>query len=178
VKLKWLFALLLAAVASTLSAQATDVQLMEVQQSSGFVEVLLPDLGWRQAVIGRQVPAGSVMTSWIDASAKVSYGDSLVTLEQLSHVKVLSITSSLIRLSLESGGIEIETPTAACEIEFRGMVIHVAKGKATLSDGSLAVQSGSVVVDGARREALPVPAGTTVSLLSPPAGPVFGSAGR
>jgi hypothetical protein len=178
VNLKWPFALLLAAVAATLSAQATDAQLMEVQQSSGFVEVLLPDLGWRQAVIGRQVPAGSVITSWTDASAKVGYGDSLVSLEQLSHLKVLSISSSLIRFSLESGGIVVETPTSACEIEFRGMVVRIENGSATLNDGSLAVRSGSVVVNGAGRGPLPVAAGATISLLSPPAGPVFGSTHR
>jgi hypothetical protein len=176
--MKWPLVLLMAAAAAALSAQAADVQLMEVQQSSGFVEVLLPEVGWRQAVIGRQVPAGSVLTSWTEASAKVGYGDSIVTIDQLSHVKILSLTGPLIRLSVEAGGIEIETPTAAFEIEYRGMVVRIEKGKAVLSDGSLTVQSGSVVVSGARRDPLPVAAGTTFSLLSPLAGPVFGNANR
>lgn len=169
-----LFVLVLGAVSSMLSAQAADVQTMEVQQSGGFVEVLLPDLGWRQAVIGRQVPAGSVLTSWTGASALIGYGNCVVALQQFSHLTVLSLSSSLIRLSLESGGIGIEAPNSACEIQFRGMVIRIENGKAVLSDGVLRVQSGSVVVSGARAQPLPVAAGEALSLLAQPTGPVFG----
>jgi hypothetical protein len=178
VKRKWLPALLLAAVAFAASAQTAETQLMEVQQSSGFVEVLLPDLGWRQAVVGRQVPADAVMTSWIDASAKVGYGDSVLTVQPLTHLKVLSVSSALIRLFLESGGVEIDAASMTYEIEFRGMVVRIEKGKAALSDGMLAVQSGSVVVNGAQARPLPVEAGRSLSLLSRPAGAVFRSGDR
>ena len=175
---RWLLVLLLACGASALWGQAADTPVLEVQQSTGFVEVLLPELGWRQAVIGRQVPAGSVMTAWLDATARLAYGDSILTLDQLSHVKVIDISASLIRLSVEAGGITIEVPTTACEIEFRGMVIRVEKGKASLGDDSLAVQSGSAVVQGAGPQPLPVAAGAKIALLSPAAGPIFAGASR
>jgi hypothetical protein len=179
-----LFALVLAAAlavsAQALSGQAAEPQAMEVQESKGFVEVLLPELGWRQAVVGRQVPADSVMTSWTGATATVRYGDGVVTLEPLTHVTVVSLSGDLVRLSVESGGIAIESPIEAFEIEFRGMVVRIEKGgaspgKASLVDGSLTVQSGSVVVSGAGAKPLSVAPGTTVSLLSPPAGPAFDS---
>jgi hypothetical protein len=161
------------AIASSLFAQAAETPVMEVLQSSGFVEVLLPDLGWRQAVIGRQVPAGSVMTSWIDANASIGYGDSVVALEPFSHVTVVSLSSALVRMSLESGGIGIKTPTIACEIAFRGMVVRIEKGAATLSDATLKVTEGSAVVTGAGSQPIAVAAGKAISLLATPSGPVF-----
>jgi hypothetical protein len=178
VRVRWLPALLLGAVSSMLSAQAAEVQAMEVQQSSGFVEVLLPDLGWRQAVIGRQVPAGSVLTSWTAANARIGYGDAVLALEQFSHVTVVSLSPALIHLSLECGGIGIEASNTAVEIELRGMVIHIEHGTAAVSDGTLAVQSGSAVVTGAAGQPLTVAAGATLSLLGQPTGPVFGTSER
>jgi len=166
-------AVLLVAAAASLAAQASPVPAFEVQQSSGFVEALLPDLGWRQAVIGRQLPAGSVVTSWIDAEATLGYGDSVLTLEPLSHLGVLAVGSDRVRISLLAGGVKVQTATLACELEFRGMVIRVENAAVILSDGTLSVQAGSVTVSGARDAPMPVSAGSSILLLSSPEGPVF-----
>jgi hypothetical protein len=166
-------AFLLTAAAASLAAQAAPVSAFEVQQSSGFVEALLPDLGWRQAVIGRQLPAGSVVTSWIDAAATLAFGDAVLTLEPLSHLGVVAVGSDVVRVSLISGGVKVQTAAVACELEFRGFVIRVEHATVVLSDETLRVEAGSAIVNGARSGPMPVPAGSSLLLLSPPEGPVF-----
>jgi len=150
-------------------------QALEVQQSNGFVEALLQNLGWRQAVIGRQLPAGAVLTSWVDASAKLGYGDSVVSVEQLTHLTVLDLGTGLVRLSLESGGIRVETAAIVFEVQFHGVVIKIEKGVAVLNDGILKVEAGNVTVIGAQDSPLVIPVGSSVSLISSPEGPLFPS---
>jgi hypothetical protein len=166
-------ALALFAAASSVGAQAAAVPAFEVQESTGFVEALLPDLGWRQAVIGRQLPAGSVVTTWIGARATIVSGDSVLTLEPFSHLGVLAVGSDLVRISLLSGGVKVQSATLACELEFRGMVIHIEKGTAVLSDETLSVQEGTVIVNGAQDKPMAVSAGTSILLITAPSGPVF-----
>ncbi len=166
-------ALLLAGACGYLSAQAATVPALEVQQSSGFVEALLPDLGWRQAVIGRQLPAGSVVTSWIDAAATITFADTVLTLEPFSHLGVVAVGRDAVKLSLVSGGITIQTAAVVCELAFRDLVIRIQNATVVLSDETLRVEAGSVEVDGARKGPVPVAAGSSVKLLSPPEGPVF-----
>ncbi len=168
-----LIALVLLACASALSAQAAPVPALEVQQSKGFVEALLPDLGWRQAVIGRQLPTGSVVTSWIDAGATLGFGDSVLTLEPLSDLGVLAVGSANVRVSLLSGGVTVKTGAVVCELEFRRMVIRVEKATVVLRDGNLIVQEGNVMVSGAQDKPMPIAAGRSILLLSSPEGPVF-----
>jgi len=72
-------AIIISALLSAASCLNAQEQVLEVQQTSGFAEALLENLGWRQAVIGRQLPAGSAVTSWLDAEAKLGYRDSIVT---------------------------------------------------------------------------------------------------
>jgi hypothetical protein len=171
--------LLLAAsvlLAGLATLEAQQEQVLEVQQSSGFVEALIGDLGWRQAVIGRPLPAGSVVTSWLGASAKMGYRDTVVSIEQLTHFTVLAVEPALVRLSVQSGSVRVDCPTTAYEIEFRGMVIRVEKGSAVLNDGLLSAEAGSVVVTGAQDGPLPVASGTSINLLAVDFGPVFRSA--
>jgi hypothetical protein len=166
-------ALLFVAVAAALAAQASPVPAFEVQQSSGFVEALLPDLGWRQAVIGRQLPAGSVITSWIDAAATLAFADTVLTLEPMSHLGVAAVGSDLVRLSMASGGVKVQTAAVVVELEVRGFVIHIENATAVLSDGTLRVEAGTVVVNGAQNGPMPVAAGSSIQLLASPEGPVF-----
>lgn len=166
-------ALVLLAAASALGAQSAVAPAFEVQESSGFVEALLPELGWRQAVIGRQLPAGSEVTAWLDARATLGYGDTVLTLEPLSLLRVLAVGSDLVRVSLLSGGVKVQTAALACELEFRGMVIRLEKGTAVLSDETLSVQEGTVTVNGAQDKPMPLTAGTSIRLVSAPTGPVF-----
>ncbi len=148
-------------------------QVLEVQQSSGFVEALLENLGWRQAVIGRQLPAGAVVTSWIDATAKLGYGDSIVSLEPLTHLTLVDIGTGQVRLSVEAGGVRVDSGAVVYEVRFRGMAIKIEKGSALLSDGVLKAEAGSVAVMGVQDGPMVIPVGSSFDLLSQPRGPVF-----
>ncbi len=165
----WMLVLALLAGATSL----VEGQALEVQQSSGFVETLLPDLGWRQAVLGRQLPPDAVVTSWLGASARLTYGGSVVTLGPLSHLRILSVGKDLVRLSLEAGTVTVESSTPACEIEFRGLMVRMEQGNVTLTDGVLSVKAGTASLQGAQDKPLTFGPGSTFSLLTRSTGPVF-----
>ena len=160
-----------AAAAQAAAAQAAAV--FEVQQSSGFVETLLPDLGWRQAVIGRQLPAGSVLTSWIDARATLTYGDTVLTLEPFTDLGFTAIGNDVVQLTLRAGGVKVQTAAVACEVDCRGLTVRIEKGTAAISDDALSVQEGTVTVTGAQDKPMTVPAGSTIGLTARQEGPVF-----
>jgi hypothetical protein len=184
VRTRTLIAMISLAVVPFLAAPAASAQAaagqaapaFEVQESSGFVEALLPDLGWRQAVIGRQLPAGSVVTSWIDARATLSYGDSVLTLEPFTHLGFAAIGNDVVRLTLLAGGLKVTTAALACEVEYRGMVVRIEKGTATISDATVSVQEGTVTVTGAQDKPMTVAAGSTIGLTARQEGPVFSAA--
>jgi hypothetical protein len=148
-------------------------QAFEVQASSGYVEALLPSLGWRQAVVGRQVPAGSVVTAWQDARMEMDYQGDSVTVGSLTHLRVQALDPALVHLSLTSGSITIKATTATYEVAFRGTAVQVEKGAATLADGILTVASGNVRVIEANARPRAVEPGETLSLLVRETGPVF-----
>ena len=165
---------LLLALALTAGGPALlPAQSFEVQQSSGFVEALLPDLGWRQAVVGRQLPPDSLLTSWLASNATFTYGDSTCTVGPLSHLRILAVTDQLARLSLTAGSITVQTSRLPFEIEFRGVTVRIEQGTASISDGVLTLSSGSAVVNGARDAPLAVSPGAVIPLLSRSDGPVF-----
>ncbi len=167
----WMLAVaLFAGISPALEGQA-----LEVQQSTGFVEVLLPDLGWRQAVLGRQLPPEAVVTSWLGASTRLAYDGSIVTLGPLSHLRIISVNKELVSLSLQAGTITVESSTPPCEIEFRGLTVRLEQGSITLTDGILRVVTGTAVVTGAQDQPLAFGPGSTFSLLTQPSGPVFKS---
>jgi hypothetical protein len=165
-----------AAFGQAAAGQAPPGPVFEVQESSGFVEALLPDLGWRQAVIGRQLPAGSVVTSWIDARATLSYGDSVLTLEPFTHLGFAAIGNDVVRLTLLAGGVKVKTAALACELEYKGMVVRIENGTATISDATVSVQEGTVTVTGAQDKPLIVAAGSSIGLTARREGPVFSAA--
>lgn len=152
---------------------AVFAQAFEVQASSGYVEALLPSLGWRQAVVGRQVPAGSVVTAWQDARMEMDYQGDSVAVGSLTHLRVQALEPALVRLSLTSGSITIKVTTATFEVAFRGAAVRVEKGAATLADGVLTVASGNVSVIEANAPPRAVAPGETLSLLQRETGPVF-----
>ena len=106
-------------------------------------------------------------------AATLGYGDSVLTLEPFTHLGVVAVEPDVVRMSLVSGGVKVQTAALACELEFRGFVIRFEKATVVLSDGNLNVAAGTAVVTGARDGPLPVLAGTLVRLLSPREGPVF-----
>jgi hypothetical protein len=165
-----ILALALASGAAGLGAQA-----IEVLESSGYAEVLLPDIGWRQAVVGRQVGAGSVLTSWLGARAKFEYQGGLLELGPLSRLRVLALAvePASARLSLAEGRLSIDTKGTAFELEYRGMTIKVESGSIALSGGLLSVASGSATLSGYDSAPLILSAGERLSLLDRESGPVF-----
>ena len=169
---------LLAVVLLSGASPLLESQALEVEQSSGFVEALLPDLGWRQAVLGRQLPADAVVTSWLGASARLTFGGSVFTLGPFSHLRIVSVEKDLVRLSLEAGTITVEPSAQACEITFRGLTVRTEQGSVTLTDGVLSVKAGTALLTGAQDQPLTFGPGSTVSLLHHAAGPVFKSVDR
>ena len=155
------------------AAAALHAQALEVQESSGTVEAFLPDLGWRQAVVGRPLPADSVLTSWVGSKARVGFADSTCTVDALTDVRVQAVSDQLVRLSLLAGGITVQTGAVPYEIEFRGVTVRVEGGEASLSDGVLTLRSGTSVVTGAGGTPLPLKPGAVLDLLSRNEGPVF-----
>ena len=167
----WLVAALwltLAGAPAVLHAQA-----LEVQESSGTVEVLLPELGWRQAVVGRPLPADSVVTSWIGSTARAGFGDSTCTVGPLTHVRVVAVSDQLVRLSLLAGSLTVQTGGLAYEVEFRGVTIRLQGGEAVLSDGVLTLRTASAVLSGARDAPLPLKPGSMLDLIARSEGAVF-----
>lgn len=152
---------------------ALHAQALEVQESSGTVEALLPDLGWRQAVVGRPLPADSVLTSWIDSTARAGFGDSTCTVGPLTHVRVVAVSDQLVRLSLLAGSITVQTGSLAYEVEFRGVTIRLRGGEASLSDGVLTLRTAAAVASGLRAAALPLEPGAVLDLIARSEGPVF-----
>ena len=150
--------------------------MFEVQESSGFVEALLQDLGWRQAVIGRQLPAGSVVTSWIDARATLSFGDTVLTLEPFTHLGFTAIGSDVVQLAIIAGGVKVQTAAVPCELDYRGLTVRIEKGTATISDATLSVQEGTVTVTGMQDKPMTVPPGSSIGLTARQEGPVFTTA--
>ncbi len=153
-------------------------QAPEVLESSGYVEVQLPTVGWRQAVVGRQLPAGSVVTAWRDARATIDYGGDTVTVGPLTHLKVQAVDGPRVQLALTEGSITVAAAAAEFEVVYRGIQVHVEKGAFSLVDGSLAVASGQVTVTEPGAKARTVAAGSRLQLLQRRSGPVFGSASR
>ena len=164
------FTVLLLAASVFLNAQG---EVIEVEQSSGFVEALLANLGWRAAVVGRQLPPASVLTSWVGATAKLSYADSIITVGQLTHLTVLELGTGLVRISLEAGDIRVDTSTVTYELQFRDFAVRIEKGAVILSDGILTVESGSVQLNAAQNGPMRVVPGSPMDLLSSAQGPVF-----
>ena len=163
-----ILALVLAAGAACLAAQA-----IEVLESSGYAETLLPDIGWRQAVVGRQLPAGSALTSWLGARAKLDYRGSLLELGPLSLLRVLDLQPASARLSLSEGGLSIDAKDTAFELEYRGMTVRVESGSIALEGGLLSVASGSASVSGYLKDVVVLPSGARMNLLERAPGPVF-----
>jgi len=168
-----LFMTMFAAGSMLLVVPGAFSQAFEVQASSGYVEALLPALGWRQAVVGRQVPADSVVTAWQDAKAEMDYQGDSVTVGSFTHLRVLSVEADRVRLSLTSGSVTIKSTTASFELDFRGTVVQVEKGAATVTDGVLTVATGDVRVVEKNAQPHVVQPGETLSLLSRQTGSVF-----
>jgi len=155
------------------ATMALHAQSLEVQASSGTVEALLPELGWRQAVVGRPLPADTILTSWIDSTARAGIGDSTCSVGPLTHLRVVAVSDQLVQLALQAGSVTVETGGLSYEIEFRGVTIHLQGGAASVSDGVLTLTTATAVVSGVSAQPLPLKPGAVLDLLARNEGPVF-----
>jgi len=159
---------LLVAGCPTLFSQA-----LEVMESSGYVETLLPSVGWRQAVVGRQLPEGAVLAAWLDANARVDFQGSTLAVGPLSRVLIRSLQTGQVQLSLTAGAVSVTSVNTAFEVEYRGSLIRVEKGAFDLADGVLRPQSGTVTVSEPGSPVRTLGPGEYLDLLSRKTGPVF-----
>ncbi len=165
--------ILLAAIAALL-AQAAAAQAIEVSSSEGYAESLVPSVGWRQAVVGRQLPEGSIVATWTAARAEMGYLGARMTLGPLGLLEVASASADSVGLRLTEGSLEIAASGLRFEIEYRGARISLQGGEIVLADGILAVRSGKASVEGYASAPLALSAGESLNLLLKETGPVFG----
>jgi hypothetical protein len=161
----------LLAAATSLGAQQ---QPLHVLQSHGYVEALLADQGWRQAVVGRELPAGAVVASWLKAGATLGYRDGTLTVGPLTHLTVVDADAERLQLSLEAGAVELQSAGTVIEIRFRGLLVRIEKGRALISDGVLTVKEGSCELRGAAgRDPMKLAVGDSLDLVARAGGAVF-----
>jgi hypothetical protein len=165
--------LLLAAIAA-LVAQAAAAQAIEISSSEGYAESLVPSVGWRQAVVGRQLPEGSIVATWAAAKAEMGYLGAKVSLGPLSRLEIASVGADSVGLRLTEGSLGIAASGLRFEIDYRGARISIQGGEIVLADGSIEVVSGIASVEGYALGIVAVPAGTSLNLLLKKTGPVFG----
>jgi hypothetical protein len=165
--------LFLAALAALL-AQSLAALSIEVSSSAGYAESLVPSVGWRQAVVGRQLPEGSVVAAWKGARAEMDYLGSRISLGSLGHLEVLSIGPESVGLRLTEGSLSVTAAGLRFTIEYRGFRISLEGGELSLADGILAVASGSVAVEGYSSRPLALATGSRLDLLARVTGPVLG----
>ncbi len=160
---------LIAGAAGALGAQA-----LEVMESTGFVEVNLPSTGWRQAVVGRQIPAGSTLTSWLSASARIEYKGSTLKTGPFTYATVTAVEGEVVRISLVCGSLSIEAPgPVAYEVEIRGMTVRIQAGAADLTAEAVSCRSGAVTLSIREGDTISLAEGDSLSLTDIPRGPVL-----
>ncbi len=155
-------------VSSTIGLRAQDGALVaEIANASGTAEVLNPDVGWRRAVLGRRLFAGSKVTTWLDSSVSMSRGDSLITLGPLSHLEVIGVENEQLRLRLDAGQVDVVASEGlTLDIPMRDIAIVAnAPSEYSASTREIAVTSGSVTVVSENTPELVLETGTTYTLL-------------
>jgi uncharacterized cupin superfamily protein len=182
-------AVLALAVAATLAlfaapagAQTAAGQIAQVASSTGTAEAFIPDVGWRQAVLGRVLPVGSTLTCWIDSSAEVEAGEATFILSGLSHAELTSVSSERVELILSAGSLKVMTAGTEVLIRVRGTagstaeestIVILVNGEAHVTSTEVVLTSGSARVDAPREETVELVAGDQFSLAVPPLEPVF-----
>jgi hypothetical protein len=161
-------AILAASCACALAAQA-----VEVVSSEGYAESLVPDLGWRQAVIGRQLPEGAVVATWTGAKVVMDYSGDRMEFGSFGRLEIASIGTGELFLALTEGSLSIRSSSVRFVVEYRGARIAIAGGELTIADGAIAVASGSATVEGYSAAAVSLGPGSRLDLFRREAGPVL-----
>lgn len=155
------------------ASAAASAQVLEVLESRGFAETRIPAVGWRQAVVGRQLPEGSTATTWLAARAVLAFPGVRLELGELTHLRVLALESGAVRLSLTAGSLVLESEGTRLEVEFGGAVLRLENGTAEISGDVLKLISGTAVLSGAGPSPRILEAGTVLRLSERRIGSVF-----
>lgn len=144
-----------------------------ITQAVNQGEVRLPGIGWRRAVVGRTLPSGSVLTSWV-ASRIVAESESLTLfIGPLSYVDVASVLDPA-QVTVRAGEIRVQTE-ASIEVDVvrNGYRLSGRDVDFTLSRDRLVVDRGTLVVARPGNEPLPVAAGASLTMTLHPRGPIL-----
>jgi hypothetical protein len=144
----------------------------EVQSAEGFAEILLPDVGWRQAVLGRRVPSGSTLTTWSDAELSIALLDNSVSMGSFSLLRVVQLGDTT-RLVAPAGIVTVNAGESGVELDYRGTQVLARSAEFELVHGALEVILGTVVLRDARGRERSLIAGESLRLLREAAAPIF-----
>ncbi|TVR31952.1 MAG: hypothetical protein EA404_08795 [Spirochaetaceae bacterium] len=152
-----------------MSAQTTPVPAFEVIASSGQTEVLIPGQGWRRAVVGRLIPAGSIVTTWVDADATIGVSGVEVQISPLTHLTIQT-NDQLVETVLETGGLVVRVdrihPARIVVVmpaqEYR---IEASNAQFAIDRRAIVVSQGEVRVSRSRSPEVVLEAPATYSLL-------------
>ena len=121
---------------------------LEISESNGQAEILVTDLGWRRAVIGRPVIANSRLTTW-NASNVVVQGETLrFRLDPISVATITEVAPEL-SITLNAGRIHFNgAPGGGSSVTVQADSFSVRSFEAafTLTRRSVVVVEGSVEV--------------------------------
>ena len=138
-------------VALLCGTAALGAQQLAVSESVSRVEVLLSDREWRRAVLGRAVPDGGVVTTWLDSEVTLSRPGTELRLGSLGHLVVETTTEGALELRLTAGALQVEAIDIAVRITLaRGDTITTTGARFLVDGDTIAVETGTVQVDGAR----------------------------
>lgn len=165
-----LAAAVLIAVAPEAVAQAGDPY-VEVADSSGFAEVLL-SAGWRQAVEGRRVPVGGVLTTWVDAGIRVTYLDAELELGALTQLTIASLRSDSLVVRVGVGELTATAGATKITIHAGDLAIECSECELTVGD-QLDIAAGEATIVTQDGRSLVVAPGDRVELVQSSRGPIL-----
>lgn len=124
-------------------------QQLVVSDSIAQAEVLLPELGWRRAVLGRAIPTGSVVTTWIDSEVALEQQGVELRLVSLGHLIVESTTEDALDLRLTAGTLQVDTADISLRIVLtsRGHTVTTEGARFLIDTRRIVIQTGNVRVD-------------------------------
>ena len=167
-------ALMVLLPALALSQEGTE-PVAEISLAEGTSEVLLPDTGWRRAVLGRRLPADSIVASWLDSRVVIARGESSATLGAVSHVAVLGIEEERLVLRLDAGRLDVSAAEGIIiELPVREARIVAEEGtEFSSTTRTVSVLSGALTVEVQEIGILTVAPGESVSLVPHDFEPIF-----
>ena len=162
-------------VALLCGAAALGAQQLTVSESVSRVEVLLSDRGWGRAVLGRAVPDGGVITTWLDSEVTLGRPGVELRLGSLGHLVVEATTEEAPELRLTAGMLQVEAvETAVRIVPARGGTITTSGARFSIDGDTIAVETGTIRIERAGTpETITLSDGERFSFVPHRRGPIF-----